>query len=58
MNGIETARRLAAVERERKTGSLDLGNLGLTQIPSEVFELTDLFSLNLGTWFLDVSGNA
>ncbi len=53
MNGIETARRLIAAEREQKTGILDLGNLKLTEVPSEVLALTHLCSLNLGSWSWD-----
>ena len=55
MTGIETARWLIAEEREKRTGFLDLGNLELTEMPSEVLELTHLRSLNLGAWYLDES---
>ncbi len=34
MDGMAIARRLIAEEREKKTGFLDLGNLGLTEVPS------------------------
>ena len=49
MYGIEHAQRLIAGERERKTGVLDLGNLGLTALPPEIFELTHLKSLVFGS---------
>ena len=53
MPSIERARRLIAEERARRTGSLNLGNLGLTELPEELFELTHLRSLNLGTGYGD-----
>ena len=55
-DGIEMARRLIADEREKKTGFLDLGNLRLTEVPVELFELTHLHSLNLGIWYVDEYG--
>jgi internalin A len=55
-DGIETARRLIADEREKKIGFLDLGNLRLTEVPVELFELTHLHSLNLGIWYVDEYG--
>ena len=55
-HGIETARRLIADEREKRTGFLDLGNLRLTEVPVELFELTHVHSLNLGTWYVDEHG--
>src|SRR5215831_17188863 len=55
-DGIEAARRLIADEREKKTGFLDLGNLQLTEVPVELFELTHLQSLNLGSWYVDEHG--
>lgn len=48
MNGSDEARRLIAQERERQTGFLDIGNLGLTELPPELFELTRLRSLVIG----------
>ena len=48
MDGLALARKLIAEEAEKKTGKLDLGNLGLTEVPSEVFQLTHLQELNLG----------
>lgn len=47
-NGMEIARQLIAEEREQQTGFLDLGNLGLTELPEELFGLTELRGLNLG----------
>ena len=52
MNGLDDARRLIAEERERKTGFLDIGNLGLTELPDELFELTHLRSLVVGTLYV------
>ncbi|HMS82227.1 MAG TPA: COR domain-containing protein [Nitrospira sp.] len=56
MDGLQIARRLIAEEREKKTGFLDLGNLQLTEVPVELFELTHLRGLNLGTWYVDEHG--
>ena len=47
-NGMEIARRLIAEERDEQTGFLDLGDLELTELPEELFELTELRGLNLG----------
>ena len=55
-DGMEKARRLIAEEREKKTGFLDLGNLQLTEVPGELFELTHLRSLNVGSWYVDERG--
>ena len=57
-DGMEKARWLIAEEREKKTGFLDLGNLRLTEIPVEMFELTHLRSLNLGVPYLDEPGDS
>jgi len=46
-DSVDTARRLIAEEREKKTGVLDLGNLRLNEIPVELFEFTRLETLNL-----------
>src|SRR5215510_4306128 len=56
MNGMETARRLIAEEQEKKTGFLDLGNLQLPEVPAEVFALTHLRVLNLGSEYYDERG--
>jgi len=55
--GIEQARRLIAEERDKKTGLLDLGNLGLAELPDELFELPHLQWLNLGAGFFDEQGD-
>jgi internalin A len=51
--GLEIARRLIAEEVVKKTGFLDLGKLGLTELPDELFALAHLRTLNLGSWFYD-----
>lgn len=48
MDGMERARKLIAEARETRAEFLDLGNLKLTELPAELFELTHLRSLNLG----------
>ncbi len=55
-NGMEIARRLIAEEREKQTGFLDLGRLGLTELPEELFELTELRGLNLSYIYEDGHG--
>jgi hypothetical protein len=50
-DGERIARELIANEARRKTGSLDLGDLGLTELPAELWELTHLRRLNLGGRF-------
>ena len=56
MHGTEIALRLIREEREKPTGFLDLGNLGLTELPDELFQLTHLRRLNLGWGFGDEEG--
>jgi hypothetical protein len=56
MDGMLIAQRLIAEEREKKTGFLDLGNLKLTEVPVELFELTHLRGLNLGSWYINEHG--
>lgn len=56
MNGMDEARRLIALEREQQTGFLDLGNLGLTEWPEELFELSHLRRLNLALFYQDDLG--
>src|SRR6478752_1722811 len=58
MDGESEALRLIAEERERKTGRLDLGNLGLSELPKELFQLTHLTWLNLGVAYTDASGGS
>lgn len=53
---IETARRLIAEERANQTGFLDLGNLGLTELPEALFELTHLRRLNLSSFYENERG--
>lgn len=55
-NGMKIARQLIAEEREKQTGFLDLGMLGLTELPEELFELTELRGLNLGLAYYDKCG--
>jgi len=55
--GLEKALELIAAEAKSRTGFLDLGNLGLTEIPDELFALSHLESLNLGTYYRDNLGN-
>ena len=47
-DGMEIARQRIAEEAEARTGFLDLGGLGLTALPPELFELRHLRTLNLG----------
>ncbi len=55
--GLAIARRLIAEEAEKKAGFLDLGMLGLSKLPDELFALTHLKSLNLGQFYQDSDGN-
>lgn len=51
MDGYQEAlRRIEENKRTRDT-FLDLGNLGLTEIPEEVFDCIWLEHLNLGWWY-------
>ena len=47
-DGERIARQRIAAEAEQRTGFLDLGGLGLTSLPPELFRLTHLRVLNLG----------
>jgi internalin A len=47
-DGLAIARQRIAQEAKDRTGSLDLGRLGLTNLPDELFRLTHLRRLNLG----------
>ena len=51
--GLAIARRLIAEEAERQTGFLDLGRLGLTELPEEIHQLRHLKRLNLGWLYRD-----
>src|SRR3712207_4085717 len=46
--GLRVARARIAEEADNRTGILDLGGLGLTSLPAELFELQHLRELNLG----------
>ena len=48
MDGLTIARERIVREAEEKTGFLDLGRLGLTELPEELFQLKHLRGLNLG----------
>ena len=54
--GWEYARKLIAAEKVARTGTLDLGSLGLTDLPEELFELGHLEQLNLGSFWFDSDG--
>ena len=49
----ELAKKLIENEKRERTGTLDLGNCGLTKLPKELFELEWLIDLNLRDepWF-------
>jgi len=51
-DGFQIALRLIAEEAENKTGFLDLGMLGLTELPDELFQLKHLTGLNLGRYYV------
>lgn len=53
--GLTIARARIAREQEKRSGFLDLGNLGLTQWPNELWELAHLTCLNLGVGWTDDS---
>jgi len=53
----ELALQLIEKEKKEKTGKLDLGNCGLTEIPEEVFELTWLEELSFSERYMDVELN-
>jgi internalin A len=55
-DGLAIARRRVAEEAEARTGFLDLGRLGLTELPEELFVLKHLRRLNLGRWYRTESG--
>lgn len=60
MSGETEGERIAleriAEEAEARTGSLDLGNLGLTALPEALFDLKHLTRLILGLSFIDERG--
>jgi internalin A len=52
--GIALAR--IADEKKNRTGFLDLGQLGLTEVPEALFELEYLRGLNWGSSWVDEQG--
>jgi hypothetical protein len=52
-DGLIIARQRIAEEASGETGLLDLGRLGLTSLPEELFRLTHLRRLNLGNGMYD-----
>ena len=56
-DGLAIARQRIACEQAEQTGTLDLGMLGLTSLPEDLFELQHLQSLNLGAGWLDTRGD-
>jgi internalin A len=48
LDGVHIARERVALEAKARTGFLDLGKLGLTALPEELFHLQHLQHLNLG----------
>ncbi|MDR3634775.1 MAG: hypothetical protein P4L84_13305 [Isosphaeraceae bacterium] len=54
--GLVIARARIAAEQEQRTGFLDLGRLGLTEFPEELFALEHLQGLNLGMLWRDEQG--
>ena len=57
MDGLAIARARIAREAEEKTNFLDLGMLGLNELPDELFALTHLRQLNLGDRVHDEKGD-
>ena len=55
--GERIARERIAKEADERTGFLDLGGLGLTELPAELFELKHLRGLNLGSGWRAVRAN-
>ena len=53
MDGLTIALERIARERAEKTGFLDLGGLGLSELPDELFRLQHLRRLNLGKGYFD-----
>jgi hypothetical protein len=54
--GMAIARARIAEEKEKRTGFLDLGKLGLTEWPEGLWELGHLTGLNLGSEWVDEEG--
>ena len=55
-DGLTIARERIVEETRARTGSLDLGMLGLDELPADLFVLTHLRRLNLGEGYFDVAG--
>jgi internalin A len=55
-SGLEIALKLIDKESREKTGTLDIGRLGLTEIPAQVYTLTHLRVLNLGISYWNEAG--
>ena len=55
-DGLAIARERIAKAAVEKSGFLDLGMLGLTELPEELFRLKHLRRLNLGVGYLDAQG--
>jgi internalin A len=51
--GLKIALKLIAEEAKAKTGKLDLGQLGLSEIPKEIGSLTHLRELLIGYTWID-----
>jgi internalin A len=56
-DGLAIAQQRIVEEKENRTGFLDLGRLGLTELPEEIFELTHLRGLSLGSYWRDNQGD-
>jgi internalin A len=56
LDGLTIARERIAQEASEKTGFLDLGRLGLSAYPDELFQLKHLRRLNLGRGYFDENG--
>ncbi len=56
-DGLAIARQRIAEEAEARTGFLDLGGLGLTALPPELFRLRHLRTLNLGAGIMREDGS-
>jgi internalin A len=55
--GLAIALARIADEKTNRTGFLDLGRLGLTEVPKELFELEHLWGLNWGSSLVDQRRN-
>lgn len=55
--GLAIALKRIAAEKEKRSGFLDLGELGLSEWPEELWELEHLTRLNLGVGWLDERGD-